>query len=189
MTRRGQSRSKALFFEDEDAQKRIMLAGHPKTQKAIGRKVKGFIKDKWDKYARDFVYRGNYEKFRQHSDLWEKLKATAGTTLVEASPSDHIWGIGLSEHDPRALDRSKWQGTNWLGEVLTCVRDDILAGCYRWEKFPWTVPEDPLPVAQRNEEITLEDVEKLVGICKEIQKQGSEPETCRRIPKKDRSPN
>lgn len=45
---------------------------------------------------------------------------------MEASPSDKIWGIGLSQNDPRASDRSKWRGTNWLGEILTEVREELL---------------------------------------------------------------
>jgi len=46
---------------------------------------------------------------------------TGGKTIVEASPYDKIWGIGLSKDDPRALDRSQWQGTNWLGEAIMRV--------------------------------------------------------------------
>jgi predicted NAD-dependent protein-ADP-ribosyltransferase YbiA (DUF1768 family) len=38
---------------------------------------------------------------------------------------DQLWGIGLSEKDPRALNRSTWRGRNWLGEVLTIVRINL----------------------------------------------------------------
>ena len=64
-------------------------------------------------------------KFSQDSRLLKKLHATAGSTLVEASPVDSIRGIGLAADDPRAIDRSTWRGRNWLGEVLTAVRERL----------------------------------------------------------------
>ncbi|MFL5513165.1 MAG: NADAR family protein [Gemmatimonadales bacterium] len=117
---------KALLFDDRQTAERIMQAGHPRTQKVLGRQVRGFLKEHWDAVAREVVYRGNWAKFTQDPELHAALLATAGTTLVEASPSDTIWGIGLGEDDPRARDRASWLGTNWLGEVLTRVRDDLL---------------------------------------------------------------
>jgi ribA/ribD-fused uncharacterized protein len=73
------------------------------------------------------VYQGSKAKFSQNSSLKKELLATKGYTLVESSPYDNIWGIGLKEGDPRTLDRSTWQGTNWLGEVLTNLREEFLA--------------------------------------------------------------
>jgi len=119
---------KARFFGDEMTEERIMGTTNPKAQKSFGRQVRGFQQDKWEAVARDIVKRGSRAKFDQNPGIKETLLATAGTTLVEASPYDRIWGIGLSGSDLRALDRKQWLGTNWLGEILTMVRDGMLAG-------------------------------------------------------------
>jgi ribA/ribD-fused uncharacterized protein len=118
--------SKARLFNDQETLKKIMSAVMPSDQKRYGREVRGFDKEKWDAVARDFVYQGNYAKFTQNPDLESVLMATVGTTLVEASPEDCIWGIGLRKTDPRAKDRKTWRGTNWLGEMITKVREDLL---------------------------------------------------------------
>lgn len=118
---------KAILFDDADALDIIMNTDNPKIQKAAGRQVRGFDKALWEQNAKLFVYRANFAKFTQNADLLEWLIATVGTALVEASPWDTIWGIGLAASDPRALDRKTWKGTNWLGEIITKVRADIIA--------------------------------------------------------------
>ncbi len=70
---------------------------------------------------------GNRAKFTQNAALRDQLLATRGTTLVEASPYDKIWGIGLDAKDPRALDASQWKGLNLLGKILTELREELLA--------------------------------------------------------------
>ena len=65
-------------------------------------------------------------QFSQNKELLEALLATKGTTLVEASPRDTIWGIGLGAKNEKALDKKQWRGTNWLGEALTQVREELL---------------------------------------------------------------
>lgn len=129
---------KAKLFNDTKTAKMIMEATKPKDQKALGRLVKNFDKQKWDAVARDIVYNGNYHKFKQNPDLWRSLELTKGTTLVEASPTDRIWGIGLDAKDKRCLSRDTWLGTNWLGEVLVKVRDDLEARIYRTSDFNWS---------------------------------------------------
>lgn len=117
---------KARLFNDEGKEKQIMAASHPRDQKRFGREVSGFVKETWDAVAKDIVYRGNHAKFSQNPVLLEELLATKGKLLVEASPTDVVWGIGLGMDDPLKENRENWRGTNWLGEVLTKLRDDLL---------------------------------------------------------------
>jgi ribA/ribD-fused uncharacterized protein len=117
---------KAATFGDWDTAEKVMRTLNPKEQKQLGREVKPFDRDVWNSVARQIVYDGNYAKFTQHRDLKIALLSTAGSTLVEASPVDKIWGIGLAADNPLALDRKTWKGTNWLGEAITQVRNDIL---------------------------------------------------------------
>lgn len=119
---------KALMFNDYEVAEKIMNAAHPRDQKALGREVSGFDKDHWEKYCREIVYDANVAKFTQNDDMREELMFTVGKTLVEASKFDTIWGIGLEGHDPLAQDRKTWKGTNWLGEAIERVREDMISG-------------------------------------------------------------
>ena len=123
---------KARYFQDEERLSAILRAEHPREQKQLGREITGFDEDEWQHlesngraYCWNIVYRGNVAKFTQNPELQKTLLRTGGTTLVEASPVDSIWGIGLAADDSRAQDRRSWLGRNWLGEVLTEVRDEL----------------------------------------------------------------
>ena len=117
---------KAVLFGDEIIAAKILEAKSPREQKDLGRKVKNFNKDIWERQCKNIVYNGNYAKFTQNEGLKSALLETKGKTLVEASPYDTIWGIGLSEENPDSKRRSKWRGKNYLGEILTQLREDIL---------------------------------------------------------------
>jgi ribA/ribD-fused uncharacterized protein len=121
--------TKALLFGDREAADRILTAETPREQQAIGREVRGFDEAVWVLFREGIVFAGNYARFSQNLDQRELLFSTRGTTLVEASPHDRVWGIGLAADDPRALDRSQWLGLNLLGETLTRVREAML-----WEQ-------------------------------------------------------
>lgn len=118
---------KAVLFGDQEVAERILSAKTPKAQKALGRKVRGFDEQRWRSERERIVYEGNHAKFTQDAALLEVLLATAGTQLVEASPTDRIWGVGLSADDPRIQNPSQWRGENLLGKVLTRLREDLLA--------------------------------------------------------------
>lgn len=116
---------KALVFKDQEAYDEIMSTKNPRDQKAIGRRVKNFNADVWSVVSREVVYQANYAKFTQNPKMREELMATGDLEIVEASPEDKIWGIGLLESDPRAWDKSTWQGTNWLGIEIMRVRQKL----------------------------------------------------------------
>lgn len=116
---------KAVLFGDEEMAARILEAKTPKEHKALGRKVRGFDGARWERERERIVYEGNHAKFTQNPALLEALLATAGTELVEASPLDRIWGVGLSEEDPRIQDPATWRGLNLLGKVLTRLREEL----------------------------------------------------------------
>lgn len=118
---------KALLFGDTATAAKILAAAHPREHKALGRKVKPFDDVIWKRERLAIVRAGSHAKFTQNADLLEKLLATKGSTLVEASPYDKIWGIGLAATDPRAKDPAQWKGQNLLGKILTELRDQLLA--------------------------------------------------------------
>jgi ribA/ribD-fused uncharacterized protein len=117
--------SKAKLFGDENLAVEILAARHPKDQRAIGRGVKGFDLATWEGKREAIVYVGCREKFAQNPGLRSLLLATAPTELVEASPYDRIWGVGLGERDPLILDKANWRGANLLGVTLMKVRDTL----------------------------------------------------------------
>jgi ribA/ribD-fused uncharacterized protein len=116
---------KALLFHDAETAAKILQAESPQEQKALGRKIRNFDTNIWLLFREGVVYTASHAKFTQNPALEEILLATKGTTLVEASPYDKIWGIGLGENDPKASSRATWDGLNLLGETLTRVREAI----------------------------------------------------------------
>lgn len=113
---------KAKFFGDEDARKAIMRASHPKIQKSLGRTIQNFDDAKWNNVKTEIVVEGNVAKFSQNKSLLDALLATENKILVEASPEDSIWGIGLTADHPSASDPPNWKGQNLLGFCLVEAR-------------------------------------------------------------------
>ena len=116
---------KARLFGDDGTLTRILQAEHPGEAKKLGRTVKGFDHDTWMSVAFGIVVKGNHAKFTHHDDLRQYLVSTAPRVLVEASPRDHIWGIGRAATDDEAQRPSQWRGTNLLGFALTEVREQL----------------------------------------------------------------
>lgn len=113
---------KARLFGDQTTLAQILAAPHPGAAKALGRQVQGFDDILWAAQRFDIVVRGNQAKFAQNEALKSYLRNTNEKILVEASPTDTIWGIGLAETDRRIYDPRQWRGSNLLGFVLMKVR-------------------------------------------------------------------
>jgi ribA/ribD-fused uncharacterized protein len=118
---------KARLFGDREAERRVLAAGHPRTAKTVGRTVRGFDEDTWARERFALITEGSVHKFRQHPELRRFLLGTANRVLVEASPLDRVWGIGLAATDPGAGDPSAWRGLNLLGFALMEARSRLAA--------------------------------------------------------------
>lgn len=114
---------KALLMGDTKMAAKMLTVSNPKALKALGRDVEPFIEARWLEHRLAIMVHGCYLKFSQNAAMKEELLATGTRILVEASPDDRIWGIGLEESDPRCLDDKQWQGLNLLGQALMIVRE------------------------------------------------------------------
>jgi ribA/ribD-fused uncharacterized protein len=114
--------SKARVFSDGESLELILKSPDPKTAKALGRQVKNFDEKVWKKNCRRLVTEGNVAKFSQNAALCAFLLSTEDQILVEASPYDRIWGIGLKATDDKAKHPATWEGQNLLGFALMDVR-------------------------------------------------------------------
>ena len=114
---------KAALFGDQKTRAAILKAPNPKAAKALGRQVQGFNEAIWLEHRFAIVVRANQAKFAQHAELGRFLQQTGEHILVEASPVDRIWGIGLAQDDKRATNPNLWRGLNLLGFALMQVRN------------------------------------------------------------------
>ena len=119
---------KARLFNDSEMFEQIINCATPKTAKALGRKVSGFDKEVWENNRMAIVTAGNLAKFTQNGQLREFLLGTGDKVLVEASPYDRIWGIGMGAAHEDAESPEKWRGQNLLGFALMQVRNKIRRG-------------------------------------------------------------
>ena len=117
---------KARLFGDQETRQKILDSKNPGAAKRLGRQVKGFDEAEWLKARMDIVIKGNYAKFSQNQDLRDYLIKTGNKILVEASPVDKIWGIGLAKDHEFAEIPQKWRGLNLLGFALMQVRQNLI---------------------------------------------------------------
>jgi ribA/ribD-fused uncharacterized protein len=116
---------KARIFGDEATRAAILATDDPGKAKALGRKVRDFDEARWQEHRYGIVVEASRAKFEQNAALGDWLRKTGTKILVEASPKDAIWGIGLAASDPRATDPRAWPGLNLLGFALMEAREGL----------------------------------------------------------------
>lgn len=117
---------KAWLFGDSDTAETICSAQSSIQAKQSGRQVKGFDEGIWLRHRWRINLEANWLKFSQNPELAAFLIGTGTQILVEASPEDRSWGIGLSAQDPRAQDPRSWLGSNLLGFALMEIRQRLI---------------------------------------------------------------
>lgn len=113
---------KARLFGDLAMRERILVADSPGEAKKLGRNVSGFDEQTWIQHRFDIVVAAGEAKFAQNEELGEYFRGTSGNVLVEASPHDCIWGIGLGQNTRSATQPDRWRGLNLLGFALMEAR-------------------------------------------------------------------
>jgi ribA/ribD-fused uncharacterized protein len=113
---------KARLFGDEEMAGRILAVRSPAEAKKLGRLVSGFDESAWAARRWEFVVAGNVAKFGQDAALRDFLLGTGSRVLVEASPRDRLWGIGMAASNEHATDPAHWRGLNLLGFALMEAR-------------------------------------------------------------------
>ncbi len=117
---------KARHFGDVQSCIQILEAESPREAKQLGRGVKNFDGASWDKAKYGYMVEVLVAKFKQNPQLKKVLLETQDRTLIEGSPVDQIWGVGIHWQDINCLNESKWKGENLLGKALMDVRTIIL---------------------------------------------------------------
>lgn len=130
--------NKALLFDDKDIANEILNNNQPKAIKELGRKVKNFNDELWDKMKYKIVFTDNYYKFSQNTDLRNFLLSTKNKVLVEASPYDKVWGIKMKYDDENIENPFCWKGKNLLGFALMEARDEIKRVYKNYDFVDWS---------------------------------------------------
>ncbi|WP_328874128.1 NADAR family protein [Streptomyces sp. NBC_00287] len=117
--------AKARLFGDPKAERKVLAASHPSEAKNAGRLVRGFDEGIWARERFGIVVEGSVQKFGSDDALRGFLLGTGERVLVEASPVDRVWGIGLAASDGAAMDPERWRGPNLLGFALMEARERL----------------------------------------------------------------
>jgi ribA/ribD-fused uncharacterized protein len=133
---------KARIFDDPETLAMILSTDIQPEIKQLGRAVKHFSESQWEDVRYSVAFAGNFAKFTQDKNYFSYLIGTGDSLIVEASPYDRIWGVGLSSGDKRVLSPRTRRGRNLLGCVLMDVRDEINRITRNSAKINWELTKE-----------------------------------------------
>lgn len=116
---------KAWLMGDLETLKAIHDIRNPKEAKALGRRIKPFDAKLWEKAGEAAVIAGSIAKFTSSERMRQEILDTGDLMLVEGSPFDSLWGIGIDWREKAAEDPAQWKGRNLLGKCLVAAREVI----------------------------------------------------------------
>lgn len=116
---------KAKEFEDTEMLDKIVKAKTPKAVKAMGKKVKNFVKEVWDAKRDEIMRTGVRSKFIQHPELRKQLLETGDRQIGEADARNLYWGIGTAVTSEKSKHPDKWRGQNKMGKLLMELRTEF----------------------------------------------------------------
>jgi ribA/ribD-fused uncharacterized protein len=105
-----------------------LAAASPKEAKAQGRQVRFYSESRWNAMCENVMYKACLAKFSQNPELKQQILETGDAIIVECSPRDRKWGIGMGKNNPDATNPDKWRGRNLLGKTLMRVRKTLQEG-------------------------------------------------------------
>ena len=114
---------KAHHFSDEVAKQKVLTLQDPVQIKRT--MIKGYDKAQWAPMSERVMEQGLSLKFHQDEGMKKALLATEHRELIEASPYDSMWGIGIGLHSESLTDKTKW-GSNRLGKLLMEIRERLV---------------------------------------------------------------
>jgi ribA/ribD-fused uncharacterized protein len=114
-----------ILIEDKVTDTHVYFWGDPSVAKDLGREVRNYNDEQWSVVRFGYMVDVCFEKFKQNPHRLETLLSTGDRIIVEASPHDRVWGVGLHWTDEKILDEKNWKGENLLGKALMRVRDGL----------------------------------------------------------------
>lgn len=119
---------KALLMKDSASATKILDTDMPYRVRQLGRKIVPYDEKTWASNREAIIFDAILLKVEAYPSLKVALVTSGNKTIVEASPYDKIWGVGLAASDPRILLPEYWEGTNLLGEAWMKVRAHLREG-------------------------------------------------------------